>query len=229
MAKKTVRYTIFTVPLELRHKYIQPKEFSKLRSLAWKILKESFGAKYGVEASHPVGKVAGVFHPHINFLWISDGSVSPFIDVVSLRIRWAHALGVLPAHVWKLFLADPEKLLKTVRIDHTNVHHEYSKMDYKIRHWCNYVTRTFPGYGYWVGRIRWYGCKPIKSQIERYTCPDCGEVIRCIGEIDPAVVADYYSRGWLLGLDPPWYDNKNIIRYKSKGKKKWQTQEHPRK
>jgi len=216
---KTVCYTIFTVPLELRHKFVKPKAWSKIRSLAWKILKDHFGACYGVEASHPVGKRIGIFHPHLNFLWISDKSVSHFIDVVTLRILWAHALGVLPAHVWKLFLANPKKVLATIRIDHTNVKHAYSRIDYKVRHWCSYVTRTFPGFGYWVGRIRWHGCKPIKSKIERSICPDCGEPIKCIGEIDPAVVADYYSHGWLLGLDPPWYDNRNIIRYKSKGKK----------
>jgi len=191
---KRVCYTVLTVPLELREKCLKPENWQKVRKLAWEILRTHFGARFGVEASHPIGDKTGMFAPHLNYLWVQESGASPYIDVTLLRTLWAQCLGALRA----------------------DVYHQYTTDEILKRHWSKYVTRVFPGFSYWTGSIRWYGRKPKAKKRPVCLCPDCGQPFRAIGEISADVVHEYYSRGFLLGLDPPWYNNSNITRYKKK-------------
>lgn len=196
--RKTVIYTIFTVPECIRQRYyFDEKEWQKVRRKAWSILKKRFGALYGVEATHPVGDLdASHFHPHLNFLWVQRKGWRPFLDVDVLRLEWAKVLGV-----------------STV-----DVHSQYSGHIGRIIHWANYVTRTFPGTHQWTGPMRWYGKYPRIKELHQEVCPDCGCSYHVIGWIDARLVDEYYETGILMGRDPPWERDECIAKVKSKTK-----------
>ncbi len=193
--KKTIIYTVFTVPVEKRERYFDPKKWSKVRKQIWKHLKEKFGALYGVEVSHPVGdKNKSVFHPHLNFLWCQRQGFRPYLEVEELRELWKEVLGAKNADVYT----------------------RYSDQVRKIKHWCNYVARTFPGMHKWTGSARWYGKYPVIKTDFMTVCCDCGHAYNMIGFINKNIVDDYYHRGFLLGLDPPWENDDNIMFAKNK-------------
>jgi len=185
----TICYTVLTIPPHMRDRFINPKEIKKVRQKAWEMLRTSFGAWFGVESTHPIGDKSPMFHPHLNFLWMVRDGFTPFIDVSLLQRLWAEILDVLVVDVW----------------------HQYSALSAQIFKWCEYVGRPFPGYSWWKGSIRWYGKYPLVTVKKERLCPDCGAVIRRIGIIKAVDVSDFYAHGWLMGLDPPWYNNKNLI------------------
>lgn len=187
---RQVCYTVFTIPPHLRDKFLDPIAIKKVRKLAWEILKTKFGALFGVEATHPIGSESTMFHPHLNFVWSQRKGFRPYIDTHLLQIEWANILDVRIVDVW----------------------HQYSDKSTQIYKWCEYVGRPFPGYSWWKGSIRWYGKYPIVHIKHDYICPDCGCYYRRLGTIEGSVVSDYYAHGWLIGLDPPWYDSINITR-----------------
>lgn len=187
--RKTVVYTAFTVPLEVRERYLNRKAWSMLRRRVWRLLKDDFGGLYGMEASHPVGdEDVHLFHPHLNFLWTQRNGYRPFLDVELLRKKWATLLGV----------------------DTVDVHTEYSDNVRKIKHWCNYVCRTFPGNHCWTGPIRWYGKYPRNTEKIEVVCAECGCKFRRVGAISKALVDEYYRVGFMNGIDPPWENDKLI-------------------
>jgi hypothetical protein len=185
------------VPISIRDKYLDPIYWKRVRKEMWQCLKNTYGAYFGVEISHPIGDEAPtVFHPHLNVLWVQRDGYKPFIDVTALRTAWAGILGVE--------LAD--------------VHTQYTDNLYQIRHWTNYVSRTFPGYSWWIGPVRWYGSYPVIRKRE-YICPECGETIRLIGHVSWWDVNEYYTTGIRMGLSPPWERDKDIdpIMHRRKG------------
>jgi hypothetical protein len=158
-------------------------EWKELRKKAWTLLKESFGGLYGVEASHPVGdKNPSVFHPHLNFLWIQKPGFKPFINVKLLRKKWG-------------------KLLKVKVVD---AYTQYSNKIAQIYKWAKYVTRTFPGNHKWTGPMRWFGKYPKDKTPVEYVCNECGCRFKLIGYISGEDVDNWFKRGMLLGIDPPW-------------------------
>lgn len=194
--RKTIIYTVFTVPLEVRERYLDPKVWSRLRRKVWRLLKDGFGGLYGMEASHPVGdKDPTLFHPHFNFLWVQKGGHRPFLDVDLLREKWARLLGV----------------------DVVDVKTKYSDNVRLIKHWTNYVTRTFPGNSKWSGRIVWYGKYPRKKPVAKVICPFCGSKYKRIGWLYKWQVDQYYEQGFKWGVDPPWENDKSIQKDKSSG------------
>jgi hypothetical protein len=184
-----VCYTVFTIPPHLRDQFFDPKAIQKVRKLAWQMLKTKFGALFGVESTHPVGSETTMFNPHLNFVWTPRKGFRPYIDTELLRQEWANILGVRMVDVW----------------------HQYSVQSNQIYKWCEYVGRPFPGYSWWKGSIRWYGKYPKSKVKSEFLCGDCGCPYQRIGTIDAIIVNDYYSHGWLIGLDPPWYKNSNIV------------------
>lgn len=191
-----VIYTVFTVPPHIREKYRDRSEWQKLRGRVWQILKGQFGARFGVEASHPVGESESSFHPHLNFLWIQKSGFHPFIDVRNLRRLWAQVLNVVDADAYT----------------------QYAGNEAQVMNWAKYVTRTFPGYHYWTGSIRWFGVYPKTTCKEAYTCLCCGEPYTILGYIDAGCVHDYWNHGFLQGRSPPWEDESNLMRFKSRKK-----------
>lgn len=191
--RKNVLYTICTVPVMERYKYINPAEWQKVRRKLWKVLKERFGALYGVEATHPVGdKDPGFFHPHLNFLWIQKPGLRGFLDVNELREAWA----------------------KILSVDVADVYHQYNSNVRKIKHWCNYVSRTFPGTHGWTGPVRWYGKYPIINNKVTVTCGQCSSGFVAIGWIDKDTVDNYYKHGFMIGVDPPWKRDSQIVPFR---------------
>jgi len=187
---RTIIYTVLTVPPEVRERFTEPRYWQRARKEIWRCLRKTFGAMFGVEVSHPIGDaVETKFHPHLNFLWVQRDGYRPFIDVFLLRQSWADILGVSVA----------------------DAHSQYSDNPYVIRHWTNYVTRTFPGYSWWTGHIRWYGHYPVIRRRE-CLCPECGYAIRIIGYLYAEDVQTYYEQGIKLGRDPPWYDDSLIVK-----------------
>jgi hypothetical protein len=191
---RPVLYTVFTVPMEIRHKFLDALYLREVRQKIWTILKNKYGALFGVEATHPIGESDEVFHPHLNFLWMQQVGVSAYLDVHSLRQDWADVLGVSVV----------------------DVYHQYSTKSWLVNHWCKYVSRVFPGYHNWTGPIRWYGKYPKRLPKPEILCAECGQPWRIIGRISASLVSDYYQRGWLLGLDPPWYNNSKLTLWKGK-------------
>jgi hypothetical protein len=185
-----VCYSVFTIPPHLRDKFLDPKTIKPIRKAMWLVLKKTFGAVFGVEATHPIGSKSLMFAPHLNFVWVVRKDRSPFLDTDKLNRAWADILHVETVDVW----------------------HQYTDKDRQLYKWCEYVGRPFPGYTYWKGAIRWYGLYPKAQRKQDYICAECGCYIRRIGTIEASVVADYYAHGWLIGLDPPWYNNNNITR-----------------
>jgi hypothetical protein len=201
----TVCQTIFTVPLNLRYKYFDANEWQEVRKKAWQLLKETFGAVYGLEASHPIGdeeEAAGkdpitgeiIFHPHLNFLWRPRTRHQCFIDVNLLNQKWAEILGVSVV----------------------DVYHQYTDEREELLHWCLYVCRPFPAYTQWKGALRWYGQYPKMPRPIMWLCPDCGMPIKAIGTIAPYMVKDYDEQGFMAGREPPWMYEDNIDRFKSR-------------
>jgi len=189
---RAVIYSVFTTPLQVREKYYDRGEWQKARRRIWKFLKKHFGAQFGVEVSHPVGDSDGkLFHPHLNFLWVQRKGWSPFINVDLLREKWAKVLGVEQADVYT----------------------QYAGNKAMVKHWTNYVCRTFPGMHTWTGPVRWYGRYPLMRKPAVMLCADCGLPYSVVGEISSLVVDDYNKTGWLLGLDPPWLDDSQIMHY----------------
>ncbi len=186
---RSVIYTVFTVPEDQRHKYIDPKAWQKIRKKVWQILKSNFGGLYGVEVSHPVGdKDENKFHPHFNFLWIQRDGYRPFLDVDKLRFHWGKVLNVPVADVYS----------------------RYSNNVRKIKHWCSYVSRVFVGLHKWAGSVRWYGKYPRGiAKVER-RCADCGGRFKMIGLIAKLLVDEYYKHGFMIGRDPPWMNDDNL-------------------
>ena len=194
--RTTVIYTVLTIPKQIRDKfYSQPKEWRKVRKKVWYVLKNYFGGKYGVEATHPVGdKDKKTFHPHLNFLWVQRRGFRPFIDVARLRHEW-------------------EKILK---VDQADVYSQYTTHIRRIIHWAKYVTRTFPGTHAWTGPLRWFGRYPkVKITRECY-CSECQARFRVIGFLDARLIDEWQKTGMLIGRDPPWYDDKLIDHVKTK-------------
>jgi hypothetical protein len=191
---RPVIYTVFTVPQEIRHKFIDAKEWQKVRKKVWTHLKDTHGASFGVEVSHPKGDEGNQFHPHLNFLWRTRKGFRPFVDTSLLRTAWADILGV----------------------SSVDVHSEYTEHPAKIMHWCKYITRVFLGFHKWAGAVRWYGHYPRTSKKIACTCGLCGEPFRAVGTVRADDVDNWYKHGWKLGLEPPWYNNKKIMHFKSK-------------
>lgn len=193
-SRKPVLYTVFTVPEHVRYLYANRKDWALLRRKVWNLLKKEFGAKFGLEATHPTGDKDPVhFHPHFNFLWKQKPGFKPFLDQDVLRRAWAKKLGVKDAVA----------------------HHQYSHRIGKIIHWTRYVCRTFPGTHKWTGPVRWFGSYPKRPKEERhYKCPKCGCRVQFIGWISANLVDDYMQLRTLRGADPPWFRDHNIMKPK---------------
>ncbi|MBA7650330.1 hypothetical protein ES703_58133 [subsurface metagenome] len=191
---RAVIYTVFTVPPAIRERfYFEKAAWQKVRKKAWRILKTHFGGRFGVEATHPSGDSnTGRFHPHLNFLWIQRDGYRPFLDIKLLRYEWA-------------------RVLKTLSVD---VYSQYSNDVVQIIHWVKYVARTFPGSHKWTGPLRWYGNYPKMVKPHDVGCCDCKQRFTLIGWIDARHVDEYCETGIMIGRDPPWYDDKYIIRSK---------------
>lgn len=188
--RKPVIYTIFTVPAHIRERFLDPKVWQKARKKAWQILKEKFGAAYGVEASHPSGdKKSFVFHPHLNFLWVQKPGFRSFINVDMLRQKWSEVL----------------------KVDLSDVYSQYSSDVPLIAHWAKYVTRTFPGTHKWSRSLRWYGDYPTLKKPEHCACAECGSHFQFIGYIFASTVDEWVEYGYLSGTDPPWENDKYLV------------------
>ncbi|MBA7646925.1 hypothetical protein ES703_54693 [subsurface metagenome] len=193
--KTAVIFTTLTIPPRLREHYLDSKAWTKVRKKAWQILKKYFGAKFGVEVSHPVGdRRPDVFHPHLNFLWVQVKGHRPFIDRALLQRKWAEVIG--------------ERVV--------DVYTQYAYHIRQIAHWAKYVTRTFPGNHKWAGSLRWYGKYPKKTRLEHTICADCGSRFHVIGSISVDVVDQWIEYGQLSGRDPPWERDKDIVFFRHK-------------
>lgn len=190
---KTVIYTIFTVPMTERYKFIDPKVWGKVRQKAWRILRNEFGGLFGIEASHPIGDVSREFNPHLNFLWIQKKSWQPYIDVEKLRRLWSALMQVTVADVYSRYTDSPGKIF----------------------HWCKYALRTFPGFMHWAGSVRWYGKYPKVEREDRRICATCGEEFKAIGWISFIDVNDWNTGAYLSGAAPPWMREDLIQHFKS--------------
>jgi len=177
---RAVCYTVLTFPESVRERFAVRSDFDLARKNAWRLLKE-IGADWAFCAVHPVGEDGRTFHPHLNFLWVPRDGFRPFIDVEWLRVQWSFVLGV----------------------DVSVVYHQFSGHFGKVQHWARYVSRTFPGWHWWTGPVRWYGHYP-KVQRKPCPCPKCGEYPRYVGTIPVSECRFWEEEGFLLGLPPPW-------------------------
>jgi len=205
-ASHPVAYTVLTVPPAERRRFVEPAAWRALARKAWRVLRRDFGALFGVEATHPVGDAgekmhveAGeaspdVFHPHLNFLWVR-ATYWGQIDLDLLRRRWAAILGVGDAPV--------------------SVYHGFRHDGGKLQHTVRYATRTFPGWGFWLPSMRWYGKFPKSAPAEPKCCDACGELFRVVAR---GATADQLAAQWTAaglpagervrkGRAPPWGDS----------------------
>lgn len=201
----TVCYTVFTLPNDIRYSYVDGYLWhQKVRDL-WHLLRNKYGAVYGLGVSHPIGDLKKKdgkiipgqqvkFHPHANFLWMAKVKGKEFLNVDQLRKDAGAIFGV------------PE----------IQCHHEYSDSKHEVLQWCVYAARPFPAYAQWQGSIRWFGQYPKKPRKIIWCCPDCGMPIKAIGTIAPYMIKDYNEEGALSGREPPWMFEDNIDRFKRK-------------
>lgn len=192
---KDVLYTVFTIPLEIRNQFLDKKIWQKLRKKLWHLLKKKYGGRYGVECSHPVGDSSDEFHPHFNFLWRQRNGQKPYLDLDTLKQDFKDFLGI-----------------KTV----VDVWHGYSNKYDVVMKWCKYVSRVFLGYHWWIGFVRWYGKYPKNPKYEACHCEVCGSKFKTIGIMSADEVERYYEYGWKMGIDPPWYDDSKIRKFKKR-------------
>jgi len=153
-----------TVPMELRPQFeggagavrwgAVVREF-----VSW--LKQSQGFRFGYVRSHPEGdEHPGLFHPHVNLVWVRDPALARKVDLVAFRAAWARVLG----HAGEV-----------------DIFCQYFKLQERrgvvaFMHKLRYIERPFPGAS-WPGmRARWYGAiggKVSPDSGER-VCPKCG-------------------------------------------------------
>ena len=128
-----------------------------------RVLRESHGFTWCYLRSHPRGDESPDFAPHANIVGVQVKG-SGRLDVDALRAAWCTALGIpgpVDIHVQFFNLTD------------------YAGVT-SLKHWCNYVERSFPGWT-WSGQwARWYGEHvPLKTKrtedADKGKCPDCGE------------------------------------------------------
>lgn len=154
---RPVLYTVLTVPPAMRAKFTDRKAWRAALRRMWKSMEKEFGALYGVEGSHPIGKDTEVFHPHANFLWVQRSGFRYMLDTNRLRELWAKAIGCRGV---------------------VDVHTQFMTTDAKVAHRVRYALRTFPGFQGWTGSIRWYGSYPPMPKDDdgggAVRCPDCG-------------------------------------------------------
>jgi len=172
---RAVLYTVLTVPPAQRDRFRERKPWRRTLRRFWAILKRDFGALFGAECSHPAGdEDPDAFHPHANFLWVQRQGFRPYIDVDALRRAWAKILGV----------------------EVVDVHHQYLPDVSRIIHRCRYVTRTWPGWGSWLGSMRWYGCYPKDPARSRAVCLDCGMPFLFLGLAVEEEIVMWKERPW---------------------------------
>jgi hypothetical protein len=177
-----VCYTVMTIPVEIRERFLDPKAWARVRRSAARLLKR-LGMLYGVEVSHPVGdRDPEAFHPHLNWLWRPRPGSRGFVDVERLRQAWASIL----------------------RVNVADVYHRYSAAAGKIRHWCRYVSRLFPGLHGWTGPVRWFGAFPKRRNTSENVCPECGCHYRYLGTVSVEAVQTAAVSRLLHGIAPPW-------------------------
>ncbi|GAH71435.1 unnamed protein product, partial [marine sediment metagenome] len=180
-------YTVFTIPLELRPKFFDPKKVRELRGGLWKMLQKEYGALFGFEATHPIAEEhPETFHPHLNFLWTQKPGHRPFIDVERLRGKYQKILGYHST---------------------VNLYSQYSNKIPQIWKWCQYITRVFPSLAKWCGPSKWYGKYPKSDQKESCICPECNTKIYTLGYVDSYAYESYSRYGWKVGTDPPWLND----------------------
>lgn len=172
---RPILYTVFTVPPQLREHYTDRKEWRKLARKVWKLLKTEFGGEFGVEASHPHGDLdengdPGVFHPHLNFLWVTRKGSPSFLEVEKLRKAYSALLCVEVSDVWHHYYRNPVELSRRI----------------------SYVMRTFPGCSAWTGSVRWYGKYP-RMEVELVVCPVCKSAILFVKTADESDYREYMS------------------------------------
>lgn len=170
---RPILYTVFTVPPQLREQYSDRKEWRKLARKVWKLLRTEFGGEFGIEASHPHGDTdengdPGVFHPHLNFLWVTRKGSPAFLDVDKLRRAYSVLLCAEVSDVWHHYYRNPVDLKRRIY----------------------YVMRTFPGCSAWTGSVRWYGKYP-RMGAEPVRCPVCGSAISFIRVSDEESYREY--------------------------------------
>jgi hypothetical protein len=166
---RPILYTTLTVPVELRDKYQDRLEWRKVVKAVIAHFKKHLAMEFGVEQSHPISEDhPWRFHPHINLLWIRKPGYGAQLDLDELRSFWATVLHYdKEPVVWHEFAAQKRVNKQTGEVITVNM---------QIKHLCNYVARPFPGYGLWLGSIRWYGGKAVpKLPDEIHVCPCCGE------------------------------------------------------
>ncbi len=187
-------YTDFTIPPALRQNFVNPKSWQKLRLKLWNLLRDKYGAIFGVEATHPIGdRNPEVFHPHLNFLWALGANFKYYIDVDELRDFLRAALrysGIVDC--W----------------------HQAGVDDAQLMGWAKYITRIFPEFSKWAGALRWYGAYPVLSKKEPCVCPNCKLPVMVIGYVSKHILKDYDDHGFALGRDPPWENDKYVTFFK---------------
>ena len=163
---RPVLYTVLTVPPRLRGRYTDRKRWRTDVKAFVKELRR-FGMFYAIEVTHPIGsRHPEKFHPHANILWVQKPEYRPFLDLDLMRRLW-----------YKILDCEKEGVL-TVDIDH-----QYLKKGGQIYHRCKYVTRVFPGFGEWLGSMRWFGKYP-GIEVFVATCKECGQAYVFLGWAD---------------------------------------------
>lgn len=184
---RPILYTVFTVPPEHRELFVDRKNWRKLCRETYSILRYAFGAEFALEASHPHGDSEdggdpGVFHPHMNFLWIAGKGRSSYVNVVWLRRLYALALRRCGARVSMV----------------SDVWHHYYRQPGDLSRRVGYVCRPFPGFSSWAGSMRWYGHYPRGLDMV-LRCPVCHSTFLYIGRSD---LMEYLERQHTGGVEP---------------------------
>ena len=164
-------YTILTVPPELREAAADVKIWNKWRAKIWRWLKKNAGGVFAVERSDPAGDSdPGLWHPHLNLLWLQRDGFTGFLKVDALRAAWREIIGAKRP---------------------VNVYSQYSANERKLGAWYWYMGRTWPHWAKTVKRhltVRWMGDYPrVACTLEKVGdrelaceckrargCTDCG-------------------------------------------------------
>jgi hypothetical protein len=194
-------YTVFTIPADLRWKFIDPKRIRKLRCKIWKMLKTYFHGEWAIEGTHPISEDhPETFHPHLNFFWMATESRYSFLDVNRLRKRYAALLGFDMLEI-------NDDSVKETRVDAWT---HYSNKPGKIWKWCKYITRCFTQFSKWCGYIRYFGNPPKPPKKGVYLCPICNTEILALGTLDESTTRLYLEYDPTSGRAPPGFTDYNI-------------------
>lgn len=188
---------VLSVPEHLREDLRDPKAAFRWRKRAVQVVQDWLYSTFGLRGEeefglaaflHPMGEDGETFKPHLEVLFPLVSADLGASGLVSMQVHQNAFLSTVALD--ELRRAYGESL----GVETADVHYRYIREPGQRLHRTRYAARTFPGWAWWVGYVRYYGLAATKNcavarrvaeynklarprTLERFPCPCCGAMI----------------------------------------------------